>query len=135
MKWGEGEGRAARAGEGLGVPGGMQTRLTLKAGERGTKKLVARYGERLVCVRYRYDAERRRRYKTVELIVEEADWDPRPDPETVVSVRVGLEEVEVQRQVRGAGGRWDRGKRVWRVRYADVVRLGLEGRIVWGESI
>jgi hypothetical protein len=30
----------------------------------GTKKLVARYGERLVCVRYRYDAERRKRLET-----------------------------------------------------------------------
>ena len=32
-------------------------------------------GDRLLCVRYRYDAEEKRRYKTVELIVEEAAWD------------------------------------------------------------
>ena len=52
----------------------LKTRLTLEPGANGTKRLVERYGERLVCVRYRYDAERRRRIKTVELIEEEADW-------------------------------------------------------------
>ena len=29
----------------------METRLTLRPGMPGAKKLVARYGERLVCVR------------------------------------------------------------------------------------
>jgi len=50
----------------------MRTRLTLQPGQSGTKELVEQYGDRLVCVRYRYDATRRRRFKTVELIVEEA---------------------------------------------------------------
>jgi hypothetical protein len=27
-----------------------------RPGQRGTRKLVTRYGDRLVCVRYRYDA-------------------------------------------------------------------------------
>jgi hypothetical protein len=40
------------------------------------KKLVERYGDGLVCVRYRYDAERRKRIKTVELIEEDAEWGP-----------------------------------------------------------
>ena len=31
----------------------------------------------LVCVRYRYDEQARKRFKTVELIVEEVDWEPR----------------------------------------------------------
>src|SRR6267378_3154372 len=52
----------------------METRLTLRAGMPGTKRLVARYGERLVCVRYLYDEIRSRRLKTVELVVEEASW-------------------------------------------------------------
>ena len=33
----------------------MKTRLTRKPGQKGTKKLTALYGEKLVCVRYRYD--------------------------------------------------------------------------------
>jgi hypothetical protein len=34
----------------------MDIRLTRRPGQPGTKKFVERYGERLVCVRYRYDA-------------------------------------------------------------------------------
>lgn len=58
----------------------MQTRLSLKPGQKGTKKLVAEYGDRLIAVRYRYDLSRQRRYKTVELIVEESPWLPRVKP-------------------------------------------------------
>ena len=46
----------------------------LRPGQKGTKKLVARFGDRLICVRYRYDTTRRKRFTTVELIVDEADW-------------------------------------------------------------
>jgi hypothetical protein len=31
----------------------MKTRVKLKPGQKGTKKLVERYGDALVCVRYR----------------------------------------------------------------------------------
>jgi len=34
----------------------METRVTLKPGSKGTKKLVTQFGERLVCVRYRFPA-------------------------------------------------------------------------------
>jgi hypothetical protein len=37
----------------------MITRLKLKPGQKGTKKLLAEHGEALVCVRYRYDKELR----------------------------------------------------------------------------
>ena len=56
----------------------METRLTLRPGVPGTKKLLARYGERLVCVRYLYDEARGRRLKTVELVIDEAFWSGRP---------------------------------------------------------
>ena len=46
-------------------------------GMSGTKKLLARYGESLVCVRYRYDRATGRRVKTAELIVEDVAWAPR----------------------------------------------------------
>ncbi len=38
-------------------------RLTLKPGQPGTKGLLARYGKRLVCVRYRYDERTRQRVR------------------------------------------------------------------------
>ena len=47
----------------------MRTGVKLKPGQRGTKKLAAQYGDRLVCVRYRYDEKLKKRFKTVELIL------------------------------------------------------------------
>jgi|SRR6185369_4792396 len=47
----------------------FRTRLTLRPGRPGTRRLVARYGTRLVRVRYRYDDQHRIRITTVELIV------------------------------------------------------------------
>ncbi len=47
--------------------------LHLKPGQKGTKQLLAQYGDRLICVRYRYDAQRKKRFKTVELLVAERD--------------------------------------------------------------
>jgi hypothetical protein len=55
----------------------MEARLKLKPGQNGTKTLLARFGERLVCVRYRYDEERSLRFTTVELIGSHSTWQPR----------------------------------------------------------
>ena len=52
----------------------MDVRVTLKPGQKGTRRLATRYGDRLVCVRYRYDKVKRKRYKTIELIVDEEAW-------------------------------------------------------------
>ena len=54
----------------------MQTSTTVRPGQRGAKKFLSQYGDRLVCVRYRQDAQRQRRFKTVELIVDEWPWTP-----------------------------------------------------------
>jgi hypothetical protein len=49
-----------------------RTRLIRQPGQPGTKRLVEQYGSKPVCVRYRSDDEAGKRYKTVELIVEES---------------------------------------------------------------
>ena len=111
----------------------MRARLILKPGQRGTKKLCAEYGERLLCVRYRYDEERRKRLKTVELVVDEVDWEPREPKtrgDTIVALRVEWQEMELRYTVKTAGGRWNPARRLWELRYDRVVELGLEERIV-----
>lgn len=108
----------------------MRTRLKLKPGQRGTKKLLAEYGPRLVCVRYRYDERRRRRFKTIELIVDEAAWQPKPKPETIVQLKVAWGEANVAREIKQAGGKWNASKKVWELRYDQTVKLGLQARIV-----
>ena len=111
----------------------MITRLTVKSGKKGTKRLVAEYGTRLVCVRYRYDVQKRKRYKTVELIVEEIAWQrrpKRPKKNAIAEIKVNWGETEIGRRVRQAGGKWNPQKKVWELRYDQVVKLGMENRIV-----
>ena len=108
----------------------MRTRLTLQPGQSGTKEMVEQYGDRLVCVRYRYDATRRRRFKTVELIVEEAPWEPQLAPETLMTIQVEVDERSVQQQVKQAGGRWLPERKVWVLRHDQVQALGLTPRVV-----
>jgi hypothetical protein len=118
----------------------METRVTLRPGEKGTKALVAKYGHRLVCVRYRYDAAARQRYKTVELVVEQVPWDPaehaidptgRPGrPPSLVGVRVAYEDRALQQKIRQSGGRWVRELRLWVLPLAAAKRLGLEDRLL-----
>ena len=106
---------------------------TVAPGQRGAKKLLAQYGDRLVCVRYRYDAQRRKRLKTVELIVAEDAWDPPlapPAEEKLVPIRVAASELALRKQVKQAGGKWDPQRRVWVLCAAAVERLGLAARIV-----
>lgn len=115
----------------------MQTRLTLQPHQRGAKHLLAQYGDRLLCVRYRYDPEQQKRLKTVELIVEEREWTPKKDRRPygrVVDIRVAAAELEIRRQVKSAGGKWQPQRGVWELLYEHVLALQLEGRIVHGQA-
>lgn len=108
----------------------MKVKLKLNPGDRGTKKLVAQYGEKLVCVRYRYDEKRGMRLKTVETIVEEIPWTPPPPSNINVSIKTKVSEKDLHQQIRNAGGKWDRQSKVWTLTYSKVAALGLESRIV-----
>jgi hypothetical protein len=111
----------------------MNIRSTVHPGQRGAKKLLTQYGDRLVCVRYRYDEQRQKRLKTVELIVEEAEWSaPKPSPknEDLVAVAITLAETALQQQVKHWGGRWNPQRGLWEVRYEHVRALGLQDRII-----
>ena len=114
-------------------PPASRVRLHLKPGQKGTKRLLAQYGDRLICVRYRYDAQRKKRFKTVELLVAERDWEP-PRPrfafDQIVGLRVAFAEVAVRDRVKQAGGTWNPDRRVWQLRYDRAAALGLHSRIV-----
>jgi len=113
----------------------METRLTLRPGMPGTKKLQARFGERLVCVRYLYDREKRRRLKTIELVVEEAEWTPRDRSprrraRDLVGIRVAYREEALRHAVKAAGAIWRPRHRLWELTWEAVRVLGLESRVV-----
>ena len=117
----------------------MQTRLTLTPGQKGTKKLLQQYGDQLVCVRYRYNSELKKRYKTVELIIDESPWIPDINQSYIkkdskfnnpVAVRIGYRETELRDLVKNAGGKWNNYEKIWMMPYRKAVEIGLEGRIV-----
>ena len=112
----------------------METRLSLAPGQNGTKKLLARYGDRLICVRYRYDAKRGVRHKTVELIVESVPWAPhartrRGTPNDMVGVRIDYAEAALRERVKNAGGIWRARQRLWEIDWKTVRELGLHDRV------
>ena len=115
----------------------METRLTLRPGMPGTKKLLARYGERLVCVRYLYDEARSLRLKTVELVIEEAPWrgrarKPRRNDHDLVGVRIDSHETELRIAVKKTGGIWRPRQKLWEVSWDAVRTLGIGHRVVAG---
>ncbi len=117
----------------------LPVRLNLRPGDKGTKKLVNKYGEKLVCVRYRYDKARGIRYKTVELIEEETPWEvsktefekPKiPAPTERFGIRIGFNETDLRDQAKQIGGIWRPRHKLWELSYAQIIALGLMDRIV-----
>ncbi|RNC67553.1 MAG: hypothetical protein ED859_14085 [Desulfuromonadales bacterium] len=105
---------------------------TLRPGQKGTRELLKTYGDQLICVRYRYDKARGKRYKTVELIVDEQDWTPGTNiqPDRRVFIEIGYGEMELREEVKAAGGFWSPEKRAWVLSYRKVLLLGLEKRVI-----
>ncbi len=101
----------------------MITRLKLKPGQKGTKALVEKYGDALVCVRYRYDETSRTRLKTVELIIEKKEL-PTPQQVSVddalVPVRISYGERELGKTAKTMGGKWDPDVKLWYIQHGKI---------------
>ncbi|MEJ1336171.1 MAG: hypothetical protein RPU37_08980 [Candidatus Sedimenticola sp. (ex Thyasira tokunagai)] len=110
----------------------MGIRTTLTPGQYGTKQLLKEYGDQLVCVRYRYDKKRNRRYKTIELIVDEQEWIEGVSipMDRRVHVRVDYGETELRQRVKAAGGFWDAKEKAWVLSYKTVLQMELDERMV-----
>jgi hypothetical protein len=108
----------------------MRVRLKLKPGQRGTKKLTHKYGDRLVCVRYRYDEKSRKRYTTVELIVSETTWQPPAfKPDAIVLIKIGFKEKDLREKMKEVGGVWSNSRKMWKLPFKIARKLDLEDRI------
>lgn len=98
----------------------------LKPGAPGTKRLVERFGDALLCVRYRHDPLRKCRQTTVELLVEE-----RPEkPEKKAWIRVAYNDTELRLRVKEAGGVWHPERKLWLVSVKKIKAYKLETRMV-----
>lgn len=98
--------------------------------QAGAKKLAQRFGEALVCVRYRQDAEAGRRYTTVELVVDEGPIpiDRRTPP--IVHVRIPYQDQALRRAVMQMGGTWNARLRAWCLRKEAAQALQLQGQVL-----
>jgi hypothetical protein len=109
----------------------MKAYAHLKPGQKGTLRLYEKYGDALLCVRYRYDEARRVKLKTVELIVDERPLDmPRFQDNNITPVSVAYEEVELREQLRNMRARWDSQIKMWFVPYGLIRGTELESRIM-----
>ena len=105
----------------------------LDPGAPGSKKYLEKYGDQLVCVRYKYNAEKGTKLKTVELLISEEPWQKqkrRIPMNKIVLVRVEYSEVYLRRLIKAAGGKWNKEKLLWEIPYGSVKPLGLEDRII-----
>jgi hypothetical protein len=108
----------------------VKTRLILKAGRPGTKRLVEKYGDSLVCVRFKYDEAAQQRLKTVELIVERTKWTPpHYADDALVPVKIGYSEKQLMEAAKAAKGRWNPEARLWFIRYGKIKGTPLEKHI------
>ena len=119
----------------------MKTQTHLKPGQNGTKRLVERFGDSLLCVRYRYDQSRGVWLKTVEIVVEEKEFKSslKYRDEDIVPIIVAYSENVLRDKLKSAGGRWNPTTKTWLVPYGSVRGTELEERILkdWsmGESV
>jgi hypothetical protein len=114
------------------LAGRTDVRKTLRPGEAGTRKLVRKYGDDLVCVRYRHDDTAGVRLTTVEIVVERAKLRrPRAlPPSALVYAMVEPWETPLHEKLKKSGARWDPALRLWRMRYDAALALGLRRRIL-----
>lgn len=100
----------------------MKAYAHLKPGQKGTMRLVEQYGDKLICVRYRYDDIRQVRMKTVEIVVDERPCDPnmRHRDKDLVAVMVPFTKLALRDRLKAAGGRWDPEEKVWRVLFGAI---------------
>lgn len=131
----------------MASPTSSRVGLVLKPGQRGTKKLSKIHGESLLCVRYRYDEETNKRYKTVELIIESKDWHPeehtrermqvkaKPAQEALnplwenqhlVTVAVPATRKDIQTQLQNIGATpQSSNPELWQIPFEEAIRLRL----------
>jgi hypothetical protein len=83
---------------------------------------LEQYGNRLLCVRYRYDEKRQVRMKTVEIIVDERPGTKhlRYREQDIVAVMVPYTEKALRERLKAAGGRWNPEEKLWMVRFGAI---------------
>ncbi len=102
----------------------------LSATQPGAMKLARRFGDVLVCVRYRHDKKNEYRYTTVELVVDEGPVVRRVAPNAVVMVHLAFDDTERRQLVLAHGAQWNARQRLWAMPHKTAKKLQLLANIV-----
>lgn len=109
-------------------------RKIMQPGQPGTKKLVETYGDNLICVRYRYDDQKKMMYKTIEIIIDEKPWElsnvKKISKYKSMNIRIDYNELELRSRIKVCGGKWNPQKKMWQLSYQKIKELDLLDRIV-----
>ena len=111
-------------------PALMQVTKKLAPHQPGAKKLAQRFGEQLLCVRYRQDTEAGRRYTTVELVVDEGPMPTDKRRSSFVYLRIAFDDLAMRQAIRKHGGTWDNNRRLWRMHQDGVLALQLQNQVL-----
>lgn len=106
------------------LSGNAKTRTVkrLQPGAPGTKRLLERFGESLVCVRYRIDPESQLRFTTVELVVEQRAGKLKASS---AWVRIAFDETDLRGKFLAAGGSWHPKQKLWLIPATAIKGQGL----------
>jgi hypothetical protein len=101
----------------------------LRPGQPGTRRVMKRYGDGLVCVRYRHDRLGLYRVTTIELVIDAGPIHPRRFDAASFGVHLERHEHALRAALRAHGARWDPMDRLWWARGATLRKLELVDRI------
>ena len=100
---------------------------TMQVDTAGAVKLTRRFGDALVCVRYRVSPDGSERITTVELEVDRVAIQRKANP--IVSVKIYASETRLATLAKAKGARFNTKTRLWRMHQNDAYALGLKERI------
>ena len=100
---------------------------TMQVDTPGAVKLTRKYGDALVCVRYRLSPDGAERITTIELELERVAVQRKANP--FVAVKIYPSETRLTTLAKAKGASFNGTTRLWRMRQNDAQSLGLRDRI------
>jgi hypothetical protein len=105
---------------------------TMQVDTPGALKLTRKYGDALICVRYRMSPDGSERITTIELEVDRVIVQRKANP--VVSVKIYASESKLTAMAKAKGARFNAKTRLWRMHKNDAQSIGLGQRIAEPEN-
>ena len=117
----------------------MEVIRTIKPGMPGSRRFQKHWGENLVAVRYRREANKL--YTTIEIVVDEREQS-RPNislnavhtfkRRQLVAVPIAFGEGVLRAAAKQNHAKWSAVKKVWVMPYTTAVALGIQNRVIEG---